>query len=236
MTHHGGVRLGTAVSTAAFAVLLLGSPIEGQLSVGANLPLFSSPDACPTSTFGAFQVGFEGGLGGVDGQVEAFYGPDGTYAWPWHPDVESVGIGGVDGGGQAAPVGYDYSGGLRISGNVLIGVTEIGRMQVKVLGGAGFRRLSGADYEPGGSGEQEAFGVESTLDPLVTYGAVADIGLTDRTGIRLQFRGTTLFQGDLQLLGPNGAGPVLPSVTQTFGSAIVGFTFDLGSGRAARGQ
>ena len=198
-----------------------------EASVGANLPLFSSPDACPTSTFGAFQAGIEGGLGPVDGQLEGFYGPDGTYAWPWHPDITSVS--GEQGGGAQVPVGYDYSGGVRVSGNVLLGVAEIGALEVKLLGGAGFRRLSGADYQAGGNNQVERYGTESTLDPLVTYGAVADVGLTDRVGLRMQLRGTTLFQGELQLLGPNGAGPVLESVTQSFGSAIVGFTFDLGS-------
>jgi len=172
----------------------------------------------------------EGGSGAVAGQLDGAVATGGTYAYPWHPDIEDANAGGAQAQQQSLPA-YDYSGSQRISANALIRVTEIGVMQVRVLAGGGVRRLGGTDYQPTSNNEPELYGIESSVDPLVTYGALADVGVTDRTAIRLQLRGTTVFQGEQQLLGPQGAAAVLPSVTQTFASAIIGLRFSVGRGQ-----
>lgn len=217
--------LGTLAVTAAFLGV---ADLEAQTaSVGAVFPLFATEEFCESSTFGALQLGFENEISGsIDGQIEAYWAPSGSYPWPWTPIGTELALGG---GAQQAPAAYDHNGGLRVAVNALISLTQADRLGVKALVGAGVRRLGSADYAQGGSGEIERFGVDSQIAPLVTFGLVADIGLTDRMGLRLQGRGNVIFSGDLQLRGATSAQDrTVGSDTQTFGQAMVGLTFGLG--------
>jgi hypothetical protein len=63
------------------------------------------------------------------------------------------------------------------------------------------------DGEPaavGVNGDLPTYAVLGSTDLLVAYGASATVPLNDRLGIHLQFRGNTLFAGDIELEGPNG--------------------------------
>jgi len=197
------------------------------ISLGAVFPIFGTESFCASSTFGAVQIGYEAPVSGsIDGQVEAFYAPSGAYPWPW------VTLNETGGGGAQAPSSYDHEGGFQLAVNLLIpviGDDSYSRLQVKALAGFGARRLGAAQYSQGGAGQIERYGVDTQLSPLLNAGVVADIGLTDRVGARLQVRGTALFSGELQLRGATASQDrLLSGETQVFGQAIVGLTVKLG--------
>lgn len=206
------------------ALIAIPASLSGQeLSFGGVFPLFETEEFCESSTFGAVQFGFETPISGsIHGQLEAYYAPSGSYPWPWTP------IGG-GGGGAQAPSAYDHDGGFRIAANVLFPLTSMDRLSFKGLVGAGVRRLGAADYSPARGEEIEQYGVDSQTSPLITFGVVADIGLNDRLGLRLQGRGNAIFSGELQLRGATAAQDrVLASDTQTFAQAMIGLTVKVG--------
>ncbi len=197
-------------------------------SAGAVFPLFSVEDFCESSTFGGALFAFETPVAGsVQLQVEGFFSPSGSYAWPWHTFA-------VAGGSDNAPgqVAYDHEGGLQLAVNLLIPLTQpkdFSRFNLKALVGLGARRLGSADYSAASQGQPEQLGVDTQTSPLVMAGLVADIGLTDRVGLRLQGRGNAIFAGELQLKGASAAQDIrLDSDTQVFAQATAGLTISVG--------
>jgi hypothetical protein len=61
-----------------------------------------------------------------------------------------------------------------------------------------------------------------STDLLVAYGASATVPLNDRLGIHLQFRGNTLFAGDIELEGPNGETLISEDNRLNWGEWLVG--------------
>ena len=218
------------ISTLTALVLTLsGTSLAAQTwSVGTVFPLFGTEEFCESSALGAFHAGYEAPLGNssIEGQVEAYYAPNGFYPWPWIP------IGG-GGGGEQAPSAYDHNGGVRLAVNFLVPLTQRDSydrgLQVRALAGFGARRLGASQYSEGGDGDPEQFGVDTQIAPLLTAGLVVDIGVSDNVGLRLQGRGNAIFSGDLQLRGATSAQDrVLSSDTQVFAQAMAGLTIAVG--------
>jgi hypothetical protein len=67
------------------------------------------------------------------------------------------------------------------------------------------------------------YAVQGGTDLVVAYGASANVPLGDRLGLHLQFRGNTLFAGDVELRGPDGDILISEDQRLNWGQWLIGF-------------
>jgi hypothetical protein len=97
------------------------------------------------------------------------------------------------------------------------------RRYIKPFLGVGVQvSTDGEAAAAGVNGPQPTYAVLGSTDLLLAYGASATVPLNDRLGIHLQFRGNTLFAGDIELEGPNGETLISEDNRLNWGEWLVG--------------
>jgi len=195
-----------------------------QLTVGLMKAFYSDKSEGPESSFGGadaiqgeLKFDLDRALTAVSFQFTLV--PDGWWPWPWPWD-------------HSLPM--DHNGGLRFTVNGFVDVAESGPLNLDAVFGAGIRRLGEGDGEIAFSPElpaSEVYRIQSDIDPIVTYGVVADYAVGDRVILQANARGVTTFGGDLEVKDAAGASTTVEDRRQSFVNVGVGVGFRLGSGR-----
>lgn len=98
------------------------------------------------------------------------------------------------------------------------------RRYVKPFAGVGVQiSTDGEAAATGANGALPTYAVQGGTDLVVAYGASANVPLGDRLGLHLQFRGNTLFAGDVELRGPDGDILISEDQRLNWGQWLIGF-------------
>ena len=214
-----GFCLGLAVAASALATSSLaaqGSERQEIVRTGSRLQVsaatlfsFNREDAfCPIGNFvDATQFAvryYDAGAERLRGYgVEFTHVADGQFPWPW---------------ADRAAIPQDHDGGLRVTANAYVVAQQGERVDVDLVIGAGLRRWNAGD----GEAEFEVapqlgvYRIQEQTNPILTYGFLVDISLTDALSLQGQARANTTFTGDLDVLGPNDEPEIVSVGTQTF--------------------
>lgn len=197
-----------------------GSSIE--LTLGAVMAFHEDHFNCPPDEFLdaiqsslKFHLDSDGRISAV--AIEGTLALDGMFPWPWAD-------------GLTFPL--DHDGGVRITGNVFIDLFDADRLNVDLVAGGGIRRWGEGD----GTAEFDidvprglAYRIQSQSDPIVLYGVLADLAVSERFSLQASARGNTTFTGDLDVASPTGQISQLDAGTQSFVQVTLGVGVRLGS-------
>lgn len=175
----------------------------------ATLFSFNREDAfCPFGSFvDATQFAvrvFDAGARRLTGfGVEVTHVADGQFPWPW---------------ASRASIAQDHDGGLLVTGNVYLSARRSQRVDVDLVAGAGIRRWNEGDgiAEFVSTPPNGVYRIQSQTNPILTYGVLVDLSLTDVLSLQGQARANSTFTGDLDVRGPAGELETVAAGTQTF--------------------
>ncbi len=217
--------LATAAALLAPAALDAQAPGEApalELTLGGVMAFYEDHFNCPPDGFldaiqGSVKLHMDSDRSVSAFAIEATLALDGMFPWPWAEDLT---------------VPLDHDGGIRITGNVFFDLVQADRLGLDLVAGAGLRRWGEgdgtADFDidvPRGL----AYRVQSQSDPIVLYGVLADVAVSDRLSLQASARGNTTFTGDLEVASPTGQISSLDVGTQTFVQVTLGVGVRLGS-------
>jgi hypothetical protein len=102
------------------------------------------------------------------------------------------------------------------------------RRYIKPLLGVGVQvSTDGEPAATGVNGNLPTYAVKGGTDLVISYGASAVVPFSDRLGLHLQFRGNTLFAGDVELEGPGGESLISEDNRLSWGEWLVGLNIRL---------
>ncbi len=208
-----------------------------DLTVAVGSATYSSDAFCLT-TSAALSSAYVGVGGGAVG-VSASYS-NGNWPWPDPPPPPPGGLV-VPGAAFSLGIAQDDHAYFLTHGDAFRAMAEVFphglipglressatlRQYFKPFVGVGAQISTDGEAAPAGvNGDEPTYSVQGSTDLLVAYGAAVNAPISDRVALHVQFRGNTLFAGDVELLGPAGERLISEDQRLNWGEWLIGFNF-----------